>query len=142
MKLVIDTNIIISGLLKQSITRKILLSEFFEFYLPEIVMKEVKKYSPYIMEKSDLSQDQLKNLLSIFLENITLVPMNKYKDKMNEAMEIMAKIDEKDSQFIALALAIKNDGIWSNDRHFEKQDKIQVFNTSDIINFFKKKSKK
>lgn len=142
MKLVIDTNIIISGLLKQSITRKILLSEFFEFYLPEIVMKEVKKYSPYIMEKSDLSQDQLKNLLSIFLENITLVPMNKYKDKMNEAMEIMGKIDEKDSQFIALALAIKNDGIWSNDRHFEKQDKIQVFNTSDIINFFKKKSKK
>jgi predicted nucleic acid-binding protein len=48
MKLVIDTNIIISGLLKQSITRKILLSEFFEFYLPEIVMKEVKKYRPYI----------------------------------------------------------------------------------------------
>ena len=52
---------------------------------------------------------------------------------MGEAMKIMSKIDEKDAQFIAVALSIKNDGIWSNDKHFEKQEKIQVFKTIDII---------
>lgn len=139
MKIVIDTNIIISGLLKDSITRKILLSELFEFYLPEIVMVEVNKHIPYIAKKSNLSEEQIKSLLNIFLKNFKLVPINEYSDKMNEAIKIMEKIDEKDSQFIALALSIKNDGIWSNDRHFEKQKEIQVFKTSDIINILDKK---
>ena len=47
MKLIIDTNVIISSLLKDSTTREILLNESFDFYLPEIVMSEVKKYLPY-----------------------------------------------------------------------------------------------
>lgn len=139
MKIFIDTNIIISGLLKDSITRKILLSELFEFYLPEIVMVEVNKHIPYIAKKSNLSEEQIKSLVNIFLKNFKLVPINEYSDKMNEAIKIMEKIDEKDSQFIALALSIKNDGIWSKDRHFEKQKEIQVFKTSDIINILDKK---
>jgi len=35
MKLIIDTNIIFSGLIKKSITREILLSPNFEFYTPD-----------------------------------------------------------------------------------------------------------
>jgi predicted nucleic acid-binding protein len=42
MKLIIDTNILISSLLKDSTTRELLLNESFKFYLPEIVMSEVK----------------------------------------------------------------------------------------------------
>ena len=37
MNLIIDTNILISSLLKDSLSRELLLNEFFEFYLPEIV---------------------------------------------------------------------------------------------------------
>ena len=44
MKLIIDTNILISSLLKNSTTRELLLNESFEFYLPEMVMIELKKY--------------------------------------------------------------------------------------------------
>ena len=59
---------------------------------------------------------------------------------MDEAKEIIGKIDEKDIQFVALALSIKNDGIWSNDKHFEKQNKIQIFKTANIINIINKTS--
>ena len=45
---------------------------------------------------------------------------------MNEAKEIMDKIDPSDTPFIALALVVENDGIWSDDRHFEEQNRIKI----------------
>jgi len=141
MKLIIDTNVLISSLLKDSTTRQLLLNESFEFYLPEIVIIELKKYLIYIIQKSGIIEDEIKKLLNALLENLKLVPFDEYEDQMDEAMEIMGKIDEKDTQFIALALSIKNDGIWSNDKHFDEQTKIQVYKTIDIINLLEKKSK-
>ncbi len=141
MKLIIDTNVLISSLLKDSTTRQLLLNESFEFYLPEIVIIELKKYLLYIIQKSGITEDEIKNLLNALLENLKLVPLDEYEEQMDEAMEIMGKIDEKDTQFIALALSIKNDGIWSNDKHFDEQTKIQVYKTIDIINLLEKKSK-
>ena len=58
---------------------------------------------------------------------------------MDDGLEIMG---EKDSQFIALALSIKNDGIWSNDKHFKKQKKIQVYKTVDIIKYIENPDEK
>jgi predicted nucleic acid-binding protein len=76
------------------------------------------------------------------LENLIIVPLDEYEDKIDEAMEIIGKIDEKDIQFVALALSIKNDGIWSNDKHFEKQEKVQIYKTANIIKFLEKKIEK
>ncbi len=142
MKLIIDTNILISSLLKDSTTREILLNESLNFYLPEIVLSEVNKYLPHIIQKSELSEEEIKKLLNTILENLILVPIEEYEKKMNEGMKIIGNIDEKDTQFIALALSIENDGIWSNDKHFQKQKKIKVFKTIDILNFLEKLSTK
>ena len=142
MKLIIDTNILISSLLKDSTTREILLNESLNFYLPEIVLSEVNKYLPYIIQKSELSEEEIKKLLNTILENLILVPIEEYEKKMNEGMKIIGNIDEKDTQFIALALSIENDGIWSNDKYFEKQKKIKVFKTIDTLNLLEELSKK
>lgn len=141
MKLIIDTNILISSLLKDSSTREILLNESIDFYVPEIILSEIKKYLPYIAQKSELSEDDVKKLLNTHMENLHLVPIDEYEGKMDEGMNIIGEIDEKDTQFIALALSIKNDGIWSNDKHFDNQTKIQVYKTSHIVNLLEKHSK-
>ena len=138
MKLIIDAYVLISSLLKDSTTREILLNESLDFYLPEIVIIEVNKYLRYISEKSKLSEEEVKNLLNSLLENLHLVPIDEYEIKMDKGMEIMGEIDEKDSQFIALALAIENDGIWSNDKHLHKQEEIDVYKTADIIKLLEK----
>lgn len=39
MKLIIDTNVLISSLIKTSATRVLLLNESFEFYLPELITR-------------------------------------------------------------------------------------------------------
>ena len=142
MKLIIDTNILISSLLKDSTTREILLNESFNFYLPEIVLSEINKYLPYIIQKSELSEEKIKKLLNTLLENLILVPIDEYEKKMDEGMKIIGNIDEKDSQFIALALSIENNGIWSNDKHFEKQKKIKIFKTINILNLLEELYKK
>ena len=87
-------------------------------------------------------EKKVKKLLNTLLENLILVPIEEYGRKIDEGMEIIGKIDEKDTQFIALALSIENDGIWSNDKNFEKQDRINVFKTIDIINHLEKFSTK
>ena len=46
----------------------------------------------------------------------------------------MDKIDPDDTPFITAALATKSD-IWSDDKHFEKQNKIRVKKTSDLVKY-------
>ncbi|MDE1824944.1 MAG: hypothetical protein KGH77_01135 [Candidatus Micrarchaeota archaeon] len=55
------------------------------------------------------------------------------KKKINEAIQIMQEIDLSDTPFIALALSIKNDGIWSEDKHFARQKEIKVWKTKDLL---------
>ncbi|MBN1801708.1 MAG: hypothetical protein JW891_09400 [Candidatus Lokiarchaeota archaeon] len=97
--------------MKNSKTREILLNMSFDFFVPEIVMIELKKYIPYIVQKSGLKEVETIKLLNFLLENLKLVPLEEYIEKLPCAMEIMSKIDEKDAQFVALGLLIKNDGI-------------------------------
>ena len=72
-------------------------------------------------------------MLRSTLENINLVHADKIKEKILEAEEIMKNIDIKDSVFIATALAINADGIWSFDNDFKKQDKFKIFESYDFI---------
>jgi len=89
MKLIIDTNVLISSLLKDSSTREILLNESIDFYVPEIILSEIKKYLPYIAQKSELSEDDVKKLLNTHMENLHLVHIDEYEGKMDEGMNII-----------------------------------------------------
>ena len=96
MKFIIDTNIVISSLIRDSTTRELLLNEKFNYYLPEIVFSEVHKYKSYISKKAELTEDDIDKLLKTILENIYQVPFNEYEEYIDEAMKIIGHIDEKD----------------------------------------------
>ena len=57
-------------------------------------------------------------------------PTHLYTDE-----EIMKDIDVKDAPFLAAALAIPNDGIWSHDKHFEKQNKVKVWISKELLKY-------
>jgi len=50
----------------------------------------------------------------------------------------MDKTDPNDTPFIALALAIENDGIWTDDNHFGQQAEIKVWKTGQLSEFIGK----
>jgi len=133
MKIVLDVNIILSALIRDSITREIILNSLFEFYFPEPSLHKIRKYKNYILEKSGLADDGYGKLMETLFKYIRLVPTEEIEKNWDEAKKIMEHIDEEDVVFIATALSLKDSIIWSDDRHFERQDKVKVLKTADMV---------
>lgn len=136
MKLVIDTNIMMAALIKDGLARKIIFFSDIELLSPEFTMDEVYKYKELVLGKSNLTEKEFKVLLSTILEYINIISKSKYEYCLREADMLIGKVDDKDIPVLALALATKNDGIWSDDHHFKKQDKIKILTTQDMIDNF------
>jgi predicted nucleic acid-binding protein len=137
MKLVVDTNIVIAGLLKDSVTRKILLHPLFSYYIPEHAFDEIEHHEDELIKKSGLTRHRFHQIMSILKKRLSIVPIEEFIEHYPEAYEAMKKIDETDAPFIALSLSFDNDGVWTNDRHFEKQILVRVWSTTDLFNELK-----
>jgi len=137
MKLVIDTNTIISALIKKGISRRIIASPLINYITPDYTLQEISKYEKLICKKAKLNHDEFKLLLNLIFENITIIPKEEYKDQFNRAKTLIDDID--DVPFIALCLASEADGIWSDDAHFKTQKEIIIFRTKDLALIFKSK---
>ena len=103
-----------------------------EFYSPSEARREIDKYKSLILERTGLSDEEYHKLIDWLYTEIKFVEQDEIEEYMNEAREIMDNIDEKDTIFIACALSIKNSAIWSDDAHFQRQNKIKVYQTKDI----------
>ena len=134
MRLVIDTNVFMAGLLKDSIVRKVLSSENIQFFIPEHALDELEKHKNTLIKKVNINVAEFDEMVSLLLENIEAVPESKIKAKFKEAEAVMKDIDIKDSPFIATVLSIECDGLLTFDEHFQKQNKIKIFKIKDLIN--------
>ena len=120
-------------MIRTSVTRKIIVNSIFDLYTPEYTFSEIEKNLNYISNKNSLTLNDNNKVLEILSNYIHVFDAEFYIDYLGDAGRIIGKIDEKDIPYIALALAINNDGIWTNDEHFQKQDEIKVWKTKEII---------
>ena len=134
MKLVVDTNIIISAIIKDSLTRRILTHLDADLYTIDFSEQEIKKYKSEILQKAEISEIALDFLLGKLKDRLSNIDDNVVALKMEKAFGIMKEIDPKDSPFLAAALAI-NAEIWSDDKHFDKQNLVKVWKTKDLVKF-------
>lgn len=132
MRLVLDTNILIAALIKDSLTRQILFLPGFEFLLPEYALEEVRRHRAKIARHSRLKYEEIDLLLSLLLESVTVVPLERITPHVKEAEALISAIDPDDIPFVALALAEENDGVWSNDHAFAGLPGIKHWRTSDL----------
>ena len=131
--LIIDTNVVISALIKKGLTREILTDFNINFIFPEQGLKEIYFYKSEIIRKAKINEREFDVLLLRLLKYIRLIPTEIFIDFREEAEKIMNKIDKDDTIFVACALAF-NCPIWSDDKHFQKQKEIRIFTTKDIKN--------
>ncbi len=141
MRLVIDSNRIMAGVLKDSTSRELIICGRFEFYSPDQLVIEIKKYEDYLMEKGRLEHGQFDTILDVLLDNIILVPYEEFRDESGDAIEIMKDIDVKDAPFLAVGMALGLDGIWTEDKHFQGQDRLKVYPTRDMMNMLRGRRK-
>jgi predicted nucleic acid-binding protein len=133
MIIIIDTNILISALMKDSAARKIILYSGLNFFYPEMSLNEIEKHKNLILEKSGLSERQYRILLDKLFEYVSLMPTELLKGRLKEAEHVMLHIDKDDVVFIAAGLVYPNSIIWSDDSHFDRQNKIKVVKTRQFI---------
>ena len=137
MNFVIDTNILISALIKDSVTRKIIIESGLNFYYPKISFYEIQKHKPLVLKKSGMSEKQFNDVLNILLDNVLLVSEYRFADSLDKANNLIGKIDINDVVFLACALSLDLE-IWSDDKHFQKQNEVKVLTTQEFIKRFLK----
>jgi len=135
MKIIIDVNVILSALIKDSMERKILIYSGLDFYFPKSSLDKINKYRDYVLKKSKLSLKEYDLLLTTLLGYVNLLDDDEILKKWNEARKIFGHIDPEDMIFIAAALSI-GAAIWSDDNDFDRQDEIRVFKTKEFQELF------
>lgn len=105
----------------------------YRIYCPAYILYEVLNHKAELIAKSKLPEDEFDILFESIFENIDVIPYEEIKPCYQRAKEIMENIDPDDAVFLALALCVLNDGIWTEDMHFDKQEVIRIWKTSELI---------
>ena len=134
--IVIDTNIFISALIKEGLTRKILTDSKLNFLFPEFEFEELNKNKEEILKKTGINRREFYILFLRLLRYVRVIPTDVIINYREEADEIIGNIDKDDVIFIATALAFSC-FIWSNDKHFQKQNTVKVLTTKDMLSLIK-----
>lgn len=132
MNVVIDTNVFISALIKDSMTRSLVVNSKHNLLFPEFEFEEINNHKEEILKKSGLSEDELQKLFSYLLKYVKIVKIKEILPYKNQAFDIIGNIDRDDVIFIATALAY-NASVWSDDKDFKKQNKVKILTTKDIV---------
>jgi len=136
MKFIIDTNIIISALIKFGKTREIIFEGFFDLITPAYTLTEIEKHREEICEKSGLSNQQIDDIINLLFKYINILNPKVYYDFLVKASKLVN--DKKDIPFIVAAFSL-NCPIWSDDKHFQKQKEIKIFTTKKMLELYYKK---
>jgi predicted nucleic acid-binding protein len=132
MNIIIDTNVLIGALIRDSHIRQLIILSNSPLLYLEIMLHEIRKHKGLILEKSGMDEESYDKLLTKLLSYISLVPTEQLTEHLPDAKEVMKDIDIKDAPFIAAALAYEDSVIWSDDAHFKMQRQITAYTTKEI----------
>ena len=131
MEMVIDANILISALISAAgKTYDLIFNERIKLFSPEFLLEEFEKHKNEILKKSGLSDSDFKLFLSLISSEIGFVSKSEFEKFISEASEITP--DPDDTEYVALAMKLKC-SIWSNDKRLKGQNKVRVYNTSELL---------
>ena len=117
MKLVVDTNIVISGLLhRRRIHDLLFYRQDLELYAPRLLFEELGGHSGKISRLTTLTPRETQVLVNRILpKRINVVPEETYREKLTRALEILGDVDLGDAPFVALAMFL-GVPLWTGDK--------------------------
>ncbi len=131
MLLVVDANILMAALIRDSGTRELLMSDELTLIAPEFLLEEATKYLGYISQKTKLENGVVEELMREVIQRaeIKIYPAEEFEEEMNPAFKLSP--DPNDTMYFALALKT-NAAIWSNDKALKKQNMIKIISTKGL----------
>lgn len=133
MRLVIDANIVIAALMRDSSVRRLLLLGGHELHAPAYLFEEVESHWQELQPRSKLSTESLREVLGILKEHINEHAASDYEARFEEARAILSDGDADDTPYVALALALVADGVWSEDRGLTTREGLRIYRTVEVL---------
>lgn len=135
MTLVVDTNVLLSALIADSVTRTLLSAVDDPLVAPVALKRELSQQGELVREKSGLAEPELEELTDRLFDHLEFVTDSELEAYRAEAADELADVDPDDVIFLAAALAVDG-GIWSDDRHLRNQDLVPVVTTEEVVRAF------
>lgn len=132
-RLVVDANIVIAAFLRDSTVRRLLSLSFLDLMAPEFLNEEVAKHLPELRRRAKLDRGSAEEILTEIREFLMLIPQDSILTEWDRAAAAMAGIDSNDVPYVAAALAISCDGIWSDDPDVKKQTIVPCWTTKELV---------
>ena len=136
-KLVVDTNAVAAALIREGISRRILLVSGISFFAPDFLGEELEEHKDIFLAKSGLAAEDYEKAVNVILANIVQIPAGSYLAFRQKALELTP--DHDDWPFLALSLSCP---IWSNDRGMRWQKEVEVYNTGELASLLQRPEKK
>ncbi len=134
--IVIDTNILISAFIKNSVTRRILIESGVIFAYPEVALEELLHHKAMILKKGHYDEATFTIITNTLLQHIHLISLEIIQPHLPRARDIMESIDSTDAVFIATSFALDYIPLWSDDTDFDRQSVAPILKTRDMIKRF------
>ncbi len=140
MKIIVDTNIIFSGLINTNGTiGDLLLNSYniLEFYSCNYMRYEIDKHWEKLKRISKLSEDELEESRFNIFSRVNFIKEDLIPEKIwHSAEKIVADIDIDDSDFIALTKYLKG-YLWTGDKELYNGLKLKnfkrLYNTAELL---------
>ena len=133
-----DANTLFSFFNVNSVRRHVfreLLKKDVKFFAPEFVIEEILSEKDRIKESSGVNESEFSYLFTLLNKQINKSTKGKLEEFLTEAVELAPH--EKDASYFALALSL-NCQIWSDEKAFKKQSKVEVFSTKELLELLSK----
>ncbi|MBI4392459.1 MAG: PIN domain-containing protein [Euryarchaeota archaeon] len=121
MKIVVDANRFFSALLKDGPARKAIYETRAALFAPEFLKIELARHREELQRRSRLTPTDFSKLMDEVAAQIVWVPDEAIHAHLSDAARAIGTVDISDVPYLASALAIKADAIWSHDLDFDKQ---------------------
>jgi predicted nucleic acid-binding protein len=89
--------VLFSALIKDSLTRKMILLSTGTFLFPSFIFDEMEKHKGELEEKSGMETKQFDLLLTILLQKVQIVPTHLLRPFEKKAHDIVKNIDPDDT---------------------------------------------
>jgi predicted nucleic acid-binding protein len=120
-RLVVDANRVFSALLTNGETRRAMMTTGAALLAPRFLRLEIEKHKTEIACRARGGAEDVERALAILYRRIAWVADEELATHLAKAHTVLAAVDAKDVPYLACALAVEADAIWSHDLDFDKQ---------------------
>jgi predicted nucleic acid-binding protein len=129
---VVDANIVMGALLREGVTRHLLLSGGLNVHAPETLWDELDRNRAYLLAKSGATEAAYRLLMELLRAKIKSVPVEILRENIRDALARLDPQDSLDAPYLAAAIAIGGT-LWSHDKRFSRTARIPTVGTRDVL---------